>query len=182
MNAPSALAGVCLILVTLAAPPPFCAGDDAVEVRVETPMAPPAWALLERELLRANASACASSSAATSTSAATCECVERWGGDDGPDDAIENVNDWPVLHALGAADSISAPVQEGLGRAPPPVHRGQDRRGAVRPRRDVLQGIPRHVRLAAQRRGADGLRPPGAVRPARPALPAARHAALPAST
>ena len=34
------------------------------------------------------------------------ECVERWGGDDGPDDAIENVNDWPVLHALGGADSI----------------------------------------------------------------------------
>ena len=33
-------------------------------------------------------------------------CVERWGGDDGPDDAIENVNDWPVLHALGAHDSI----------------------------------------------------------------------------
>ena len=34
------------------------------------------------------------------------ECVERWGGDDGPDDAIENVNDWPVLYALGGADPI----------------------------------------------------------------------------
>src|SRR5438445_129825 len=33
-------------------------------------------------------------------------CVERWGGDDGPDDAIENVNDWPHLHALGAPDVI----------------------------------------------------------------------------
>ena len=34
------------------------------------------------------------------------ECVERWGGDDGPDDAIENVNDWPVLYALGGAEPI----------------------------------------------------------------------------
>ena len=25
----------------------------------------------------------------------------RWGGDDGPDDAIENVNDWPHVYALG---------------------------------------------------------------------------------
>jgi hypothetical protein len=31
---------------------------------------------------------------------------ERWGGDDGPDDAIENVNDWPQLYALGADESI----------------------------------------------------------------------------
>src|SRR5581483_866321 len=31
-------------------------------------------------------------------------CVERWGGDDGPDDAIECCNDWPILHALGAPD------------------------------------------------------------------------------
>ena len=58
MNAPSALAGVCLILVTLAAPPRPCAGDDLAEVRVETPMPPPAWALLERELLRATEKAC----------------------------------------------------------------------------------------------------------------------------
>jgi hypothetical protein len=32
--------------------------------------------------------------------------VERWGGDDGPDDAIENVADWPLLHALGAPDAV----------------------------------------------------------------------------
>jgi hypothetical protein len=33
-------------------------------------------------------------------------CVERWGGDDGPDDAIENLQDWPILHALGAPDEV----------------------------------------------------------------------------
>ncbi|MCB0072511.1 MAG: hypothetical protein KDE20_13675, partial [Caldilineaceae bacterium] len=33
-------------------------------------------------------------------------CVERWGGDDGPDDAIECLNYWPILHAIGADDDI----------------------------------------------------------------------------
>src|SRR5262249_34947502 len=33
-------------------------------------------------------------------------CVERWGGDDGPDDAIENCTGWPVLHAMGADDEV----------------------------------------------------------------------------
>jgi hypothetical protein len=33
-------------------------------------------------------------------------CVERWGGDDGPDDAIENCNDWPLLYALGAPERV----------------------------------------------------------------------------
>ena len=75
-------------------------------MRLETPMAPPAWALLERELLRANARACEEFFARYFDDRGYLECVERWGGDDGPDDAIENVNDWPVLYALGGADSI----------------------------------------------------------------------------
>jgi hypothetical protein len=32
--------------------------------------------------------------------------VPRWGGDDGPDDAIENLTDWPVLYALGGDAQI----------------------------------------------------------------------------
>ena len=107
MNAPSRLAGVGLILVTLSAPPCLCAGDARdVEVRVETPMPPPAWALLERELLRAHEKACGEFFDRYFDDRGYLLCVERWGGDDGPDDAIECVNDWPVLHALGAADSI----------------------------------------------------------------------------
>jgi hypothetical protein len=106
MNAPSVLAGVSLVLVTLAAPPRLCAEGEAVEVRVETPMPPPAWALLERELLRANEKACREFFRRYFDERGYLLCVERWGGDDGPDDAIECVNDWPVLHALGADDSI----------------------------------------------------------------------------
>jgi hypothetical protein len=30
----------------------------------------------------------------------------RWGANDGPDDAFENFNRWPELHALGADDEI----------------------------------------------------------------------------
>ena len=88
-------------------PAPAGAAEPAkVTVRLETPLAPPGWALLERELLRANARACEEFFARYFDDRGFLECVERWGGDDGPDDAIENVNDWPVLYALGGADSI----------------------------------------------------------------------------
>src|SRR5258708_1958186 len=90
-----------IVLVTAGA---LSAGE--VTIALDTPMPPPAWALLERELLRANARACEEFYARYFDDRGFLECVERWGGDDGPDDAIENVNDWPILHALGAPDSI----------------------------------------------------------------------------
>jgi hypothetical protein len=77
-------------------------------IRLETPMAPPAWALLERELLRAHHGACLEFFDHYFDDRGFLECVERWGGDDGPDDAIENVNDWPVLYAIGGDDAILA--------------------------------------------------------------------------
>lgn len=69
-------------------------------------MSPPAWAVLQRELLRANTTACEEFFARYFDERGYLLCVERWGGDDGPDDAIENVADWPILHALGAPDSV----------------------------------------------------------------------------
>ena len=77
-----------------------------VTIRVESPMAPPTWALLERELLKANVIACEAFFEKYFDERGYLLCVERWGGDDGPDDAIENVADWPILHALGGDDSI----------------------------------------------------------------------------
>src|SRR3954449_5296456 len=91
-------------LFMLAAAPPLPAAD--VSLSVETPVAPPAWALLERELLRANAAACEEFFARYFDDRGELLCVERWGGDDGPDDAIENCTDWPILHALGARDDV----------------------------------------------------------------------------
>ncbi len=75
-------------------------------ITIDTPMTPPAWALLERELLRANTIACEEFFEKYFDERGYLLCVERWGGDDGPDDAIENVADWPILHALGASDAI----------------------------------------------------------------------------
>ena len=73
---------------------------------IDTPVSPPTWALLERELLRAKGSACREFFDRYFDSRGFLECVERWGGDDGPDDAIENFNDWPTLHAIGGDDAI----------------------------------------------------------------------------
>tara|TARA_Y100001980_G_C14556902_1_gene353021 strand:+ start:107625 stop:109361 length:1737 start_codon:yes stop_codon:yes gene_type:complete len=69
-------------------------------------MSPPTWALLEREVIRANEAACYAFFNKYFDERGYLLAVERWGGDDGPDDAIENVADWPVLHALGASDEI----------------------------------------------------------------------------
>ena len=84
------------------------ARSEGVTVRVATPSPPPEWALLERELLRANDAACAEFFARYFDGRGYLLCVERWGGDDGPDDAIESCNDWPHLHALGAPDRVLA--------------------------------------------------------------------------
>src|SRR4051812_30050977 len=75
-------------------------------LRVTTPMSPPAWALLERQVLDASSEACREFYRKYFDDRGWLLCVERWGGDDGPDDAIENCNDWPLLHALGGSDEV----------------------------------------------------------------------------
>lgn len=95
--------GLTLLLVLLFTTP-LVAGELTLEI--DTPQAPPNWAVLQRHLLAANAEACRVFFDRYFDRRGYLRCVERWGGDDGPDDAIENVNDWPVLHALGGNDSI----------------------------------------------------------------------------
>ncbi|AGA31277.1 hypothetical protein [Singulisphaera acidiphila] len=90
---------ICLLVL------PF-RGAGGATIRVASPMTPPEWALLERELFRANTAACEEFFARYFDDRGYLECVERWGGDDGPDDAIENCNDWPHLHALGAPEKV----------------------------------------------------------------------------
>lgn len=81
---------------------------NPADVLIDTPMAPPAWALLERQLLKAHTPACREFFQRYFDDRGFLLCVERWGGDDGPDDAIENCNDWPLLHALGGSDEVRA--------------------------------------------------------------------------
>lgn len=96
----------CLFLVILGYVTPSTTLFAAPKLTIETPMSPPTWALLERELLRASTVACEEFFAHYFDSRGYLLCVTRWGGDDGPDDAIENLSMWPELHALGAPDVI----------------------------------------------------------------------------
>jgi len=95
---------VAFLVIGVALCPPANGADPAI--RITQPMSPPTWALLERELLKANTAACKQFFARYFDDRGWLLCVERWGGDDGPDDAIENCNDWPILHALGASDNV----------------------------------------------------------------------------
>ncbi len=101
------LAALVLLLTTLIALPATRGEEPSAPVlRLARPMAAPQWALLERELLRQNAAACKEFYSRYFDERGFLLCVERWGGDDGPDDAAEAVNDWPLLHAMGASDEI----------------------------------------------------------------------------
>lgn len=75
-------------------------------IALNTPMAPPYWALLERELLRAQSEAVQEFYDHYFDERGYLLCVPRWGGNDGPDDAAENFLNWTMLHALGAPDVV----------------------------------------------------------------------------
>ena len=77
-----------------------------VELRINTPMPSPEWARLQRELLNAHTAACETFHAKYFDERNHLRCFPRWGTNDGPDDAIEHVNDWPLVHALGGSDRI----------------------------------------------------------------------------
>ena len=96
-----------LLLVLLASCGISASGLHAQsQLTISTPLASPNWALLQRHLLETNTAACEEFFDRYFDERGYLLCVERWGGDDGPDDAIENVNDWPILHALGASNKV----------------------------------------------------------------------------
>ncbi|MFN0103377.1 MAG: hypothetical protein ACKV2U_14970 [Bryobacteraceae bacterium] len=94
-----------LLLITTAA----LAGQTArneLTLHVKTPMAPPAWALLERELLKYNSLAVEEFAKKFMDGRGYLLHTPRWGTLDGPDDAIETYWNWTLLHALGGSDSV----------------------------------------------------------------------------
>ncbi|MEZ5400706.1 MAG: hypothetical protein R2729_13625 [Bryobacteraceae bacterium] len=92
----TAAAGLSLFGLALAQP----------TIHVETPMAPPAWAHLERELLRYNSIAVERFAERYVDSRGYLLHTPRWGTLDGPDDAIETFNNWTLLYALGSSRSV----------------------------------------------------------------------------
>lgn len=94
---------LCGIVIGLAfgQPPPAPA-----TILVKSPMNPPAWALLEQELLRYNSLAAAKFAAKYVDERGYLLHTPRWGTLDGPDDAIETFWNWTLLHALGGSDNV----------------------------------------------------------------------------
>ena len=99
----------CLLLIVVF---PVLAGGRIVVV--DTPMKPPAWALLEQELLEANSVACERFYEKYVDSRGYLLHTPRWGTLDGPDDAIETFYNWTLLHALGGHDSLLPMFRQGL--------------------------------------------------------------------
>lgn len=85
---------------------PAAARSKTQPLRIATPMAAPRWAVLQRQLLAANAAACEAFFAKYVGPGDALQVFERWGANDGPDDAAEATNDWVTLHALGAPDRL----------------------------------------------------------------------------
>ncbi len=77
-----------------------------VAISIATRMTPPRWAVLERQLLADTVPACREFFNKYFDDRGYLQCFVRWGANDGPDDAFENFNRWPELHALGASDDI----------------------------------------------------------------------------
>jgi hypothetical protein len=77
-----------------------------VSIQIDTRMDPPRWAVLQRRLLADQVPACREFFNKYFDDRGYIQCFVRWGANDGPDDAFENFNRWPELHALGADDDI----------------------------------------------------------------------------
>jgi len=82
------------------------AANAKVNITITSPMAPPEWALLERELLCANAEAVEAFADKYLDERGYLLHVPRWGSVDGTDDAIETFAKWPLLYALGGPESM----------------------------------------------------------------------------
>ena len=86
----------------------------AETVTISKRMSPPAWALLERELLKANSDAAVKFGKKYLDSRGYLLHTPRWGRLDGPDDAIETFHNWTLLYALGASDGVLRTYQKAL--------------------------------------------------------------------
>jgi len=83
-----------------------------------------------------------STSTTISTSAATCSASPRWGGDDGPDDAAENMLNWTMpLGDRRVGARLSSYIEKGWEGHLRQYTEATDRRGSLCSRRDVLQRV-----------------------------------------
>ncbi len=98
----------------------------------------PEWALLQRELLRSASDACGLYYEHYFDQDGYLLTDLRWGANDGPDDAIENINRWPQLHALGGSDKLMTMYKK--------VYEGHVRQMSIPPK--TVTGRSTHVPYA----------------------------------
>ena len=79
---------------------------NAEAILIESPMPPPDWALAQMALIKENAAAAIEFAAKYIDPRGHFRGVERWGGNDGPDDVMETFHNWPLAHALGSDDRL----------------------------------------------------------------------------
>ena len=82
------------------------AAQAQTHIEITTPMTPPGWALMERELLKANLEAVEEFYDYFYDARGYLLHTPRWGTVDGTDDALDTVANWTLLHSLGASDKI----------------------------------------------------------------------------
>jgi hypothetical protein len=75
-------------------------------IQVDSTMPPPAWALMQRALLKANSDAARKFYQRYVDEKGYLKHTIRWGTLDGPDDAIETFYNFTLLHALGGDDDV----------------------------------------------------------------------------
>jgi hypothetical protein len=75
-------------------------------IPVSTPMPPPEWAYAQRALMKESAAAAVEFAAKYIDPRGHFRGVERWGGNDGPDDVMETFHNWPLAYALGADERL----------------------------------------------------------------------------
>src|SRR5688500_7753503 len=106
MSRNTALVAVLGAFALAASPGSYQPATPVVSIRIDSPMTAPRWARLERQLLDDNVPACREFFTKYFDGRGYLQCFVRWGANDGPDDAFENFNGWPELHALGAEDEV----------------------------------------------------------------------------
>ena len=104
---PPARSGFRLVAAALLLSLPAFLAAQPVLVMDEA-MAPPPWALAERLLLDSASDGVQAFFDRFVDRRGYLKCVERWGGNDGADDAMENFGGWTLLHALGGSDETLA--------------------------------------------------------------------------
>jgi len=94
-----------LAAIVAAASLSFTVGADTT-LLINTTVPPPAWALAERRLIALNAEGVKLWADTYLDANGYLRGAAHFGIEDGPDDAVESIRNWPLAHALGGDDSI----------------------------------------------------------------------------